>query len=324
MNNAYIAACFILMTMKLLADCGNIHCRFEFTGASSVEEATKEDFLAVPALGGNADKYFERESVPFRELNWSLSRLELAAERNDKSAVSNAVGNVSRILGEYEANFKNADSDEERCVPRQMRMALLEKIELSLARMVLGKRRSTVAQYIDELLPESIIEKGRDVPSWHSIATFKRMLVLAVAIEDYKEKEECYPLNLDLLELSEPSRKCACGRDIDYELHGFTWILRSRCESYDGGLKFDEYIPMIYQQRKKLDLCFSSTFNAKRASLFNGELMGVDDNRLSGQVIHDSQRTGVHLIKFTNPNSGCSRIVPRSEQTARDAKRRAL
>ena len=75
-----------------------------------------------------------------------------------------------------------------------------------------------------------------------------------------------------------------------------------------------DYQKFLYQQRKRLDLCFSNTFNAKRMSLFKGEVMGAKDCRLHGKVVHDNQQSGVHLIKFTNPTAGTGRIIPLSEQ----------
>ena len=138
-----------------------------------------------------------------------------------------------------------------------------------------------------------------------------------VGVQDdfpYTQHDFINQLNLNVLHLPENVRKCACGRDIEYEYHAQKWMLRSRCQSYDGGLQFDEYIPTVYQQRKRLDLCFSNTFNAKRMSLFKGEVMGAKDCRLHGKVVHDNQQSRVHLIKFTNPTAGTGRIIPLSEQ----------
>lgn len=320
MNNAYIAVLACLMTLKLVAVCENVHCRFEYMGASSVEGVGKDEFMSVPALGGSADRYFERECRAFRELNWHLAQLEFAFERRNKVAVTNAVRGVSRLIDEYEVFLANQETGELRVFPQRLRMMLLERIEYALARIVLGAGRNEVSLFIDELLPDAIIDASKSIASWHSIKTFKQMLLIAAEIENYREREECLPLNLDMLKLPEAARKCACGRDIEYEQHAGIWVLRSRCESYDGGLKFDEYIPTIYQQRKLLDLCLSSTFNEKRAALFKGEILCPDDNRLSCQIIHDMHRSGVHPIKFASPSAGTGRIIPLSEQAERNSK----
>lgn len=302
---------------SLMANCHNVHCCFEYLGCRGVRDFTKDDFMKTSAASANADRYFEKEHAPFKDLDWNLFLLEESVQRKDCMATSNAVSNISHILRCYAVFLTDPETGGKRVFPMRLRMSMLEKIEYSLARMIFGERRNEVAAYFDALLPDSIIGESRNIPSWHSISTFKKMLAIAVAIENYNEKEECYPLNLDSLKLLEEDRKCACGRDIEYEYYRGTWVLRSRCESWEGGLRFDEYIPMIYQQRKHLDLCFSRTFNEKRASLFNGELLGGEDERLAGRVLHNGMGNGVHLIKFVNPHAGSGRIVPLSEVNAR-------
>ena len=301
----------------LMANCHNVHCCFEYLGCRGVRDFTKDDFMKTSAASANADRYFEKEHAPFKDLDWNLFLLEESVQRKDCMAASNAVSNISHILRCYAVFLTDPETGGKRVFPMRLRMSMLEKIEYSLARMIFGERRNEVAAYFDALLPDSIIGESRNIPSWHSISTFKKMLAIAVAIENYNEKEECYPLNLDSLKLLEEDRKCACGRDIEYEYYRGTWVLRSRCESWEGGLRFDEYIPMIYQQRKHLDLCFSRTFNEKRVSLFNGELLGGEDERLAGRVLHNGMGNGVHLIKFVNPHAGSGRIVPLSEVNAR-------
>ena len=305
--------------MVLLADCGNVHCRFEYLGHDAVAESTEEDFLATSAVSGTYERYFENECRPFRELDWHLNRFEQAVAEGDLSGCSNAVSAVARLLVDYEAFFRDGASGEQRSFPQTLRLLMLEKIEYSMARLILGRGRGTAKEFLDVLLPDSMIDKGRDFRLWHSIRTFKHMLFIACSVEDYHEREGCPPLNLDLLGLSERVRKCACGRDIEYEYHGLTWVLRSRCESFDGALAFDEYIPMI-GQRKRLDLCFSPSYNRKRRMLYDGEGMDTKDIRLTGRVAHDVPWSGVHIIKFTHPSAGCTRIVPLSECERRNKK----
>lgn len=297
----------------LLADCENVHCRFEYLGHDAVVESTEADFLAVSAVSGTYERYFGNECRPFRELDWHLTQFERAVSDGDLPGCTNAVSAVVSLMTDYAAFFRDGVLGETRTFPQTLRMLMLEKIEYSMARLVLGKSRDTAKEFLDSILPDSMIDVGRSLQSWHSIRTFKNMLSIACAVGDYHDRERCPPLNLNLLELPERVRKCACGRDIEYEYHGLTWVLRSRCESFDGGLAFDEYLPMIYGQRKRLDLCFSPSYNRKRRMLYDGEGMDTKDIRLTGRVNHDVPWSGVHIIKFTHPSAGCTRIVPLSE-----------
>lgn len=307
-------ACALNMAVELRANCENVHCRFEYLGHHGVEEFGRRDFMNSSATSAVCNRHFFRESIPFRELNWRLACLEKSASAGNRVEMSNAVFSVARLIDRYENFFRDGNTGSCRAFPVRLRMLLLERIEYSMARMALGRGRACVVEFLDALLPDSVIDAGRVLPAWHSIKTFKQMLFIACAIEDYSNAEGCCPLNLDVIKLPETKRKCACGRDIEYEHHDSIWVLRSRCESYDGGLRFDEYIPMVYSQRKRLDLCLSPTFNEKRRLLFCGEDMNTTDIRLTGKVFHDKSQSGVHIVKFTNPSAGCSRIVPLSEQ----------
>lgn len=309
-----VLACAFSLQEKLHAECPNVHCRFEYLGHHSVQSSSMEDFMKVSAVSAVCDKYFLRESMPFRKLNWHLDQLERAVCEENSSELSNSVFDVVRLLEGYKVFLYDSHSGLPRNFPIRLRMQLLEKIEYSMARLILGKWRNRMIEFLDALLPDHVINEGQKFPSWHCILTFKRMLFIACAVENYRDIEGCYPLKLDALKLSETRRKCACGRDIEYEYHDSSWVLRSRCDSYDGGLRFDEYIPMIYNQRKRLDLCLSPTFNEKRRLLFCGEGMNTSDIRLTGNVIHDKSQSGVHSVRFTHPSAGCGRIVPLSEQ----------
>lgn len=306
-------AAIFCATGVLLAECGNVHCRFEYLGHDAVEDASEEDFLAASAVSDVYERHFGNECRPFRALNWHLNRLERAVAVGDLSGSSNAVSAVTRLLADYAVFFHDDTTGEPRTFPQKLRMQMLEKIEYSMARLILGKGRDVASGFLNSLLPDSMIDEGRGLRLWHGIRTFKTMLTIACAVEDYRDREQCVPLNLDQLGLPEWSRKCACGRDIDYECHGLVWVLRSRCESFDGGLAFDEYIPMI-AQRKKLDLCFSPSYNKKRKLLCDGEGMETRDVRLTGLVDHMTPWSGVHSVTFTHPSAGCLRIVPLSEQ----------
>lgn len=315
MFKIFLMSVILLWGMTLRAECDHIHCGFEYLGASIGSGYTEDLFLGESSVSEVHDKYCVKEfMISLRRLNWHLYQMELAARNGDLLSMSNAVASVSSLLCEA-----NGGENVSTVYPLSLKHWWFENVEYSVARVVLSDARSVVAPFVGTLLPDSIMENDKGSRRVHSLKTFRQMLLIAVEIENYREREECLPLNLDMLKNLESTRKCACGRDIEYEQHAGIWVLRSRCESYDGGLKFDEYIPAIYQQRKRLDLCFSSTFNEKRVALFKGDVMYPDDNRLRCQIVHDKHRCGVHQIKFANQSAGAGRIIPLSEQVERNS-----
>jgi len=312
-KNLFVSV-ILLGAATLQAECNNLHCRFEYLGSNVGPGYTEESFLNELAVPELQDKFCDEESMlSLRKLNWYLYKLESAVGSGNCSEVSNAVACVSSLL------FGKA-ADKQSDYPNSLRLKWLEKIEYSMARMILSDARDGVLPHLATLLPDSILEDCKGERSARSIMTFKHMLCLAAAIEDFHKREGCYPLNLDPVGIPESQRKCAFGRDIEYEYYSGRWVLRCRCESWGGGLKFDEYIPMVYQQRRRMDLCFSSTFNEKRKALYNGESMSADDMRMAGRVVHDGSKSGVHAITFSRPNGGNARIVPLSEANSRDSK----
>ena len=70
---------------------------------------------------------------------------------------------------------------------------------------------------------------------------------------------------------------------------------------------------MIFHQRKRLDLCLSSTFNEKRQFLFDGRDLSKSDLRLKGHVVHDVKKNGVHCVSFSDLSVGATRQIPQSE-----------
>lgn len=309
----------MVVCCSVWANCQNAHCCFEYNGYVRGQEFRRDDFIGNSVTSETREKYFQREFAPLRELDWLLYNFERSVENKDGGGVSNAVNGVVTLLRRYSGAFLSGRAGVERKMPLRLRMDMLEKIEYSLARIVLGKGRSSIQGVIDVLIPKEVLIESKSLRCWHSIVTFKNMIRLAAFIEDYRAGEGCCPLNLNMLSIPEEIRKCGCGRDIEYECHVNRWVLRSRCESYDGGLGFDEYIPMIYNQRKRLDLCFSPSFNEKRRVLFSGAVLSEDDNRIAGRVSHDATIGGVHGVTYNSPSAGCGRIVPLSEQRKRSA-----
>lgn len=60
----------------LMANCHNVHCCFEYLGCRGVRDFTKDDFMKTSAASANADRYFEKEHAPFKDLDWNLLLLE--------------------------------------------------------------------------------------------------------------------------------------------------------------------------------------------------------------------------------------------------------
>lgn len=295
------------------ADCGNVHCTFEYLGCSGLHSPTREMFLERPLVNAASERLFATERIPFREMNWRLFCLERAIECQDHWNVENLVDHVATLLRNYSNLLYAAHSHGPRTLILRWRMDLLEKIEYSLARMILGVNRRTIFPFVEKLLPDTILNESYGIRSWHSILTFKRMLILSYYIQEYALKESTPPLRLDMVGAPERYRKCACGKDIEYEQHKQTWMLRSRCESHDGGLGFNEYLPMIYHQRKALTLCLSPSFNAMRQTLFNGRNLSESDLRIKGHIVHDVAKDGVHGMQFDNISVGATRMVSVSE-----------
>lgn len=269
--------------LNVYAECGNIHCKFEYLGAQIGSGYTEMSFMKQPAVSEMEEKYCRKDfTLSLRQLNWLLYQMECAAADKDPVGVSNAVTFVSAFL-----DNKLEDSGQKSkgiMYPNSLRMKWLEKIEYSIARIVLSDARGYIVGHIETLLPDGIIDSSEDVKSRGSIKTFKQMLYIAAAIEDFHAKHRCYPVSLDAV-VTPKGQKCSFGKDIEYEWHKTKWILRCRCESWEGGLRFDEYLPMVFEQRKKLDLCLSSTYNVKRRFLYEGESYFPHDDRLSGCVI---------------------------------------
>lgn len=316
MQKSLIALIGFLVSVAVWAKCDNVHCGFEYLGSQIGLGYTEAQFMDESAVAALKDKYcIEEYMLTFRKLNWHLYQLELAAETGNSTGVSNAVDGVTSLLLGVNVSLPSNPG-----YPHSLKSQWLEKIEYSMARMILSEARDVVLPHFETLLPESVLDECSEDRSMRSIKTFKRMLCLAIAIEKYHEREGCYPTSIDSLDVSEMMRKCAYGHDIEYEYYKGKWVLRCRCESWEGGLGFDEYIPVVYRQRKRLDLCFSSTFNEKRKSLYDGKLLGEDDPRVAGRVVHDCAITGVHAITFESPAAGNTRIVPLSEVKSRGVK----
>ena len=310
MNKYLVVFSFVIVPILLNAKCECVHCGFEYLGADVGVGCLADAFMKESAVSEAEDRYCVKEyMLSYRRLNWYLYQLEVAGRNGDLVALSNAVRSVASLF--------HVDGNCGKGVPDSLKLQWMEKIEYCMARMVLSDARESVVPHLEILLPASLLDDTRTNRIARSVKTFKNMLLLGDRIENYRVDEQCCPVTLDSIDdLPEEMRKCAYGRDIEYEYYDGRWILRCRCDSWEGGLCFDEYLPFIYNQRKHLDLCFSMTYNEKRRELYSGNLFCAHDDRLSCSVIHDKTKSGVHKVKFRNASAGNFRIIPKSESVA--------
>lgn len=305
----------LFVPVVIQAECSNIHCGFEYMGVNLGNKYTKERFIEESAVSNLANKYCVKEFMfSFRELNWYLYQFEKEAIAKNYAGVSNAVEQVTSLLYGDKANGNNTWDIKQDTCPVSLKILWLEKIEYSMARMILSDARDAAMQYLEILLPDSMLYECEKTRPARSVMTFKKMLYIAAELNKYISSNRWCPVSLDEISIPEQMRKCAYGRDIEYEHYRGIWMLRCRCESWEGGLEFDEYVPLIYTSRKHLDLCLSSTFNVKRAVLYSGEPFYAHDDRLSCMVIHDKTCTGVHKVKYKKPDAGNFRIKPSLER----------
>ena len=314
MRNRFFYVVTLSLSFSSFAQCDNPHCRYEWLGYNQGETLSEEDFLTNSVWSSVFDMYLPKLSIMFRKLNWQLYSIEKAISDGDFCAASNSVQEIQNILsgGQMPHSDNNTSSTIE--TPASMRLYMIEKIELCLARLVLGKGRDFTYEQIDRLVPDEYL-KILDKRMAKSEMTFKHMLALACLIESYSKENSCYPLNLNEILAPERFLKCAMNKDIEYEYFAGKWILRCRCESYSGGLSFDEYIPAVFNNRKRMDLCFSPSFNKKRALLFEGVNLNEKDIRISGTVKHESNMCGVHPIDFKDRLAGCMRLLPKDAES---------
>lgn len=280
--------------------CCNIHCTFRYLGYAGfkeVEEFSASSFLSVPVFPQAAEDAFP-SFKELRALDMHLYLLECAAEGDDALGMTNAISAVSRLLD----TLSQGEG-------REIVAQALEMVSFSIVRLMQGRCAVAFdAATLDLLLPERFFVAD-DMP--RSLKTFKRMIVIAGCIEKYRRKRETLPITLDETEVPECHRKCAYGRDIEYDHSEKAWVLRCACDSWCGGLDFDEYLPGILSDRKKFPLFLSSSFSQKRRDVFSGEWAFTSDERLTCRIDHASKgvTNGFHMLKYKRPGAGAARFT---------------
>ena len=296
-------ACIHSVALAGARNC-NVQCMFYYSGyegCKNVEGFKWESFLETPVYPTTHEELFP-SLKEFRTLNLKLCRLECFAANSDGVNVSNAVEETSRFLEDM------ARGPGEGFIDRA-----LESVAFSIVRI--QQRRSGLLldiPAIERLLPDHLLE-GDDMPM--SLKTFKRMVIIARLVEKYRAEHWSLPVVLDEAGIPERYRKCAYGRDIEYDQYNGVWSLKCACESWSGGLPFDEYLPCLLSGSKKMPLVLSSSFSEKRKALYSGEWVFSTDSRLECRVDHETRggTNGVHGIVFKNPAAGNGRIIKTTE-----------
>lgn len=282
----------------------NVQCKFcylGYEGCKDSENVNSESFLETPVYPTTHEELFP-SLKEFRTLNLKLCRLECFAANSDGVNVSNAVEETSRFLEDM------ARGPGEGFIDRA-----LESVAFSIVRI--QQRRSGLSldiPAIERLLPDRLLEKD-DMP--RSLKTFKQMIIIAQFVERYRTEHWSLPVVLDEAGIPERYRKCAYGRDIEYDQYNGVWSLKCACGSWSGGLPFDEYLPCLLSGCKKIPLVLSSSFSEKRKALYSGEWVFSTDSRLECRVDHETRggTNGVHGIVFKNPAAGNGRIIKTTE-----------
>ena len=272
-------------------------CYLGYEGCKDSENVNSESFLETPVYPTTHEELFP-SLKEFRTLNLKLCRLECFAANSDGVNVSNAVEETSRFLEDM------ARGPGEGFIDRA-----LESVAFSIVRI--QQRRSGLSldiPAIERLLPDRLLEKD-DMP--RSLKTFKQMIIIAQFVERYRTEHWSLPVVLDEAKIPERYRKCAHGRDIEYDHTTQDWVLRCACDSWCGGLAFDECLPCILSGRKMLPLFLSSSFSRKRRKMFSGDWVFLSDIRLTCRVDHShgGEANGVHGVEFKSPGAGAGRII---------------
>ena len=280
--------------------CGNIHCAFRYLGYAGVKAEdgfAVSAFLDSPVFPASVESAFPafRE---LRALDKALYQLEGAAEEGGGPALTNAATSVSRIL---EGMSRGSG--------REVADRALEMVMFSVVRLMQGPRRLVLEKpLLDLLLPEDLVAAD-DMP--RALNTFKRMIRMGGYVEKYRKAHGVLPVTLDEAGIPECCRKCAYGRDIEYDHTDDVWVLRCACDSWCGGLGFDEYLPGILSDRKKLPLFLSSSFSQKRRDMFSGDWVFTSDDRLACRIDHSRRggTDGFHGLTYKRPGAGAARVT---------------
>lgn len=158
------------------------------------------------------------------------------------------------------------------------------KLEYVLARLINDRRSVTV-----KLLPMDIrkilppLTECNEVwteslwNSWRSRETFRRMLIVGAAIEEYLRKNGGIPNSLDSLEgVDVEEKKDAYGNMFSYYYRQNEWMLYSRGNeegAYENN--WDVYVPCngITGGHSTTEMWFASSFSSKRQELYKSGVL---------------------------------------------------
>ena len=158
------------------------------------------------------------------------------------------------------------------------------KLEYMLARLINDRRSVTVKlrpMDIRKILPP--ITECNEVwtesswNSWRSRETFRRMLIVGAAIEEYLRKSDGTPDSLDLLEdVNAKEKKDAYGNVFSYSSQKKEWMLYSRGDEM-GKVEnhWDVYVPCngITGGHSTTEMWFASSFSRKRQELYKSGVL---------------------------------------------------
>lgn len=303
--------------------CSNDNCEFEYLGSAmggnrSAKDVEK-DFLNSPYSYQWHELRYPELINNHKRLNILLFRLERTFTTGNAPSLERRIGEVADFWESFERDCADTGGNAH---TRTVRLILAEQIEYSIARMILVRKHSADcrmdASMINRLIPDEIYDRSEDQWRMKDNRTFKRMLILALHIQRWRVMVGRLPQDMkELLENECSGLRVLVGTDIEYRASNGVWELRRRSNrDRQGKNDFDKYIPVVGFDRKG-DLCLSSTYNEKRASLFRGEVLYEDDEVMACTVRHGGPGIGnqVHKISYMNPHAGRCEIREIKDET---------
>lgn len=196
-----------------------------------------------------------------------LKSFEVAAIRDDfqDDGVSHKIGSSLKSLKKQTSTVSGWD-------------AMVSSVEYSILRIISSGSNTLNPSLIDSLLPESLFEehiKRIGSPNRDAVhKAFKNMIIVAMALDDWKRNSGSFPSDLSALKLEDKWRIGIDGAEIVYEMNNGVWQLFS--PGGRGGKnigKFNEYVPVMYAPGIRFwpqssCLWLSSDYSEKRRRLY--------------------------------------------------------
>ena len=319
----FLALLLIVKNAFSIPLCPNGNCEFEYLGATTDGNRSEKDlethFLNSPYSYQWHELRYPKLINTHKRLNVLLFRLERAFTMGDAPSLEGRIGEVADFWKSFERDCADTGGNAH---TRTVRLILAEQIEYSIARMILAQKHSADcrmdASVINRLIPDEIYNRSEGQWRVKDNRVFKRMLILALHIQRWREMVGRLPQDMkELLENECSGLRVLVGTDIEYRARNGVWELRRRSNrDRQDKNDFDKYIPVVGFDRKG-DLCLSSTYNEKRASLFRGAVLYEDDEVMACTVRHGGQGIGnqVHKISYMNPHAGRCEIRKVKDET---------